>query len=142
MHGCTQTSESAGPSPDLQTHAQGCIPGRWVQTQASGFEDPLPGVCRPERLGFEDPCVGSCIKTQFSWVRCQDPSFLGLRFLNIIICIINIIILIIIKSIDIKNIIICLIIKSIDIKYIIICLINIIIVKIINKILIKLNKIL
>jgi hypothetical protein len=34
---------------------------------------------------------------------------LGSRFLNIIICILNIIIFIIIKSINIKNIIICII---------------------------------
>jgi hypothetical protein len=49
----------------------------------------------------------------------QDPRFLNLRFLNIIIYDINIIIFIIIKSINIKNNIIC------DI--------NITIFKIINK---------
>jgi hypothetical protein len=60
---------------------------------------------------------------------------LGLKFLNIIICTINIIIFIIIKSIDIKNIIIYLIINIIHIKNTIICIINIIIfiiVKLIN----------
>jgi hypothetical protein len=51
---------------------------------------------------------------------------LGLEFLNIIICIINIIIYIIIKSINIKNIIICVI------NIIIFIIINII-NKIINK---------
>jgi hypothetical protein len=39
----------------------------------------------------------------------QDRRLLGSRFLNIIICILNIIIFIIIKSINIKNIIICII---------------------------------
>jgi hypothetical protein len=57
-------------------------------------------------------------------LRCADPSALGLRFLNIIICIINTIIFIIIKSIDIKNIIICLI------NIIIFVIINIINIKI------------
>jgi len=59
--------------------------------------------------------------------------FLGLRFLNIIICIINIIIYIIIKSINIKIIIICviniiifIIIKMINIRNNIICVINIV----------------
>ena len=51
---------------------------------------------------------------------------MGLEFLNIIICIINIIIYIIIKSINIKNIIICVI------NIIIFIIINII-NKIINK---------
>ena len=66
--------------------------------------------------------------------------FLGLRFLTIIICIINIIIFITIKSINIKNIIsfviniiIFIIIKSINIKNSIICVINIIIPIIINN---------
>ena len=54
--------------------------------------------------------LGSGVKTQFSWVQRQDPRFLDLKFLNIIICIINIIIYIIIKSINIKIIIICIII--------------------------------
>jgi hypothetical protein len=99
-------------------------------------------VCRPERLGFAEPRVGSYVMTQFSWVRCQDLRFLGLRFLNIIVCIINIIIFIIIKSIDIKNIIICLIniFFIINIKNTIICIVNIIIFKIINIILIKFEK--
>ena len=69
------------------------------------------------------------------WVLRQDPRFLGLKFLNIINCTINIIIFIIIKSIDIKNIIIYLIINIIHIKNTIICIINIIIfiiVKLIN----------
>jgi hypothetical protein len=97
-----------------------------------GKRVPPPGVCRPEGLRSAEPHVGFCVRIQFSWVRCQDPRFLGLRFLNILNCIINIIIFIIIKSIDIKNIIICLKIKSIDIKNIIIYLINIIIFVIIN----------
>ena len=58
-------------------------------------------------------------------------SLLGLSFLNIIICILNIIIFIIIKSINMKNSIICLIniiiIVGINIKNSIICVINIII---------------
>jgi hypothetical protein len=63
----------------------------------------------------------SCIKTQFSWVLCQDLKLLGLRFLNIIIFLINIIIFIIVESINIKHIIICFlnIISSIIIKIII-----------------------
>jgi hypothetical protein len=52
--------------------------------------------------------------------------FLGFRFLNIAICVINIIIFIIIKSINIKIIIICII------NIIIFIIINII-CKIINK---------
>jgi hypothetical protein len=52
--------------------------------------------------------------------------FLGFRFLNITICVINIIIFIIIKSINIKIIIICII------NIIIFIIINII-CKIINK---------
>jgi len=85
----------------------------------------------------------SCVSTQFSWVRHQDPKFLDHRFLNIIIYII-------IKSINIKNIIICviniiifIIIKSINIKNSIICVINIImfiIINIINKIINKFEK--
>jgi hypothetical protein len=55
--------------------------------------------------------------------------FLGLRFLNIIICIINIIIYIIIKSINIKIIIIC-----------VINIIIFIIINIINKIINKFEK--
>jgi hypothetical protein len=51
--------------------------------------------------------VGSSVKTQLSWVLCQDPRFLGLEFLNIIICVINDIIFLIIQGIHIKNIIIC-----------------------------------
>jgi hypothetical protein len=54
---------------------------------------------------------------------------LGLEFLNIIICIINIIIYIIIKSINIKNIIIC-----------VINIIIFIIINIINKIINKFEK--
>ena len=74
----------------------------------------------------------SCVRTQFSQVFLQDPRFLGHRFLNIII-------FIIIQSINIKHIIICvvniiifIIIKIINIKSIIICVINIIIFIIIN----------
>jgi len=47
--------------------------------------------------------LGSGIETQFSWIQRQDPRFLNLKFLNIIICIISIIIYIIIKMIKIKN---------------------------------------
>jgi hypothetical protein len=68
----------------------------------------------------------SCIRIQGSWVLRQDPRFLGLRFLNIIIYVINIIIFIIIKSINIKIIIICII------NIIIFIIINII-CKTINK---------
>jgi hypothetical protein len=67
--------------------------------------------------------------------------------INIIICIINIIIFIIIKSINIKNIIICvinimilIIINIINIKNTIIFIINIIILIIINIINIIINK--
>jgi hypothetical protein len=56
----------------------------------------------------------------------QDLRFLGLKFLNIIICVINIVIFNIIKSINIKIIIICII------NIIIFIIINII-YKIINK---------
>jgi len=84
--------------------------------------------------------VGSGIKTQLSWVLCQDPRFLGLKFLNIIICVINDIIFLIIQGIHIKNIIICvlniiifIIIQTIHIKKnIIICVLNIMIFIIIN----------
>ena len=89
---------------------------------------PLSG---PKRIGY-------CVKTQFSWVPHQDPRFYRLRFLNIIICIINIIFFIISKGINIKNSIICviniiifIIIKSINIKNSIICVTNIIIIIII-----------
>jgi hypothetical protein len=68
----------------------------------------------------------SRVKTQFFWVKRQDPMFLGFRFLNITICVINIIIFIIIKSINIKIIIICIINIFIFIIINIIC-------KIINK---------
>ena len=68
----------------------------------------------------------SCVKTQFCWVRHEDPMFQGLKFLNIIICIINIVIFIIIKTINIKNSIICV---TNIIIFIIINIIN----KIINK---------
>ena len=75
--------------------------------------------------------VGSSVKTQLSWVLCQDPRFLGLEFLNIIICVINDIIFLIIQGIHIKNIIICvlnimifIIINIINIKNAIIIIIN------------------
>jgi hypothetical protein len=78
------------------------------------------------------------------------PNSLGLRFLNIIICIIKIIIFILIESINMKNsiiyginIIIFIIINSINIQNIIICVINIvifIIINIINKKIIYLKK--
>jgi hypothetical protein len=70
--------------------------------------------------------IESCLQTQSKWVLLQDPRFLGFRFLNIIICVINIVIFIIIKSINIKIIIICII------NIIIFIIINII-YKIINK---------
>jgi len=47
--------------------------------------------------------LGSFVRTQSSWVLCQDPRFLGLGFSNIIICLINIIIFFIIQSIHLKN---------------------------------------
>ena len=121
-----------GLGPDLRAWSQPTDTQHWGYQAIGARARPArlaadPGKrVRPERLGSAEPRVGSCVKTQFSWVRCQDPRFLSLRFLNIIICII---IIIIIKSIDIKNIIICLIIKSIDIKNITICLINIINIK-------------
>jgi hypothetical protein len=62
----------------------------------------------------EPNSLGSSVRTHFSWVRRQDLRFLGLRFLNIIICAINFIIFIIIKIIHIKNIIICIIINIIN----------------------------
>jgi hypothetical protein len=64
---------------------------------------------------------GSCVRTQFSWVLYQDLGLLGLEFLNIIISFINIIIFIMVESINIKHIIICVlnIICSIVIKMII-----------------------
>jgi hypothetical protein len=77
---------------------------------------------------------------------------MGLRFLNIIICVINIVVFIIINSININNIIICviniivfIIINSINIRNIIICIkiiiiIIIIIINIINKIINKFEK--
>ena len=96
-------------------------------------------------LGSDIKGFGSCVRTQFSQVWPSNPirlgplSCQGLRFLNIIICIINIVFCIIIKSINIKNIIICvvniiifIIINSITIKKIIICIIHIIIFIIIN----------
>ena len=55
----------------------------------------------------------SFIKIHFAWVLPPDPRFLGLIFLNIIICVINIVIFIIIKSINIKNITIFIIINII-----------------------------
>jgi len=48
----------------------------------------------------------SCVRIQFSWVLCQDAGLLGLGFLNIIISLINIIIFIIVETINIKHIII------------------------------------
>jgi hypothetical protein len=71
----------------------------WIQRQNPIVFDPASGL----------NCLRSGIKTQFYWVFLQDPRFLGLSFLNIIICILNIIIFIIIKSINMKNSIICLI---------------------------------
>jgi hypothetical protein len=74
------------------------------------------------RLAYVVPRAnGSCVRTQFSWVLCRDPGLLGFRFLNIIISLINIIIFIIVESINIKPIIICVlnIISSIVIKMII-----------------------
>jgi len=63
----------------------------------------------------------SCIRTQFLCVLCQDPGLLGFGFLNIIISLINIVIFIMVESINIKHIIICVlhIISSIVIKMII-----------------------
>jgi len=76
--------------------------------------------------------LGSYLRTQFSWVQRQDPKFLGFRFLNIIICVINIVIFIIIKSINIKKYFFFIIINNINIKNIIICIVNIIICIMIN----------
>jgi len=72
---------------------------------------------------------------------------MGVRFLNIIICVINIVVFIIINNININNIIICviniiffIIINSINIRNIIICIKIIIIINIINKIINKFEK--
>ena len=116
--------------------------------------------------------VGSDVRTHFAWVLCPnssllgprsavkflgswiwrqltcvlplDSKLLGLEFLNIIICVTNIIMVIIIKSIHFKNSIIFIInniifiiIESINIKNSIICVINIIILIIILSINIK-----
>jgi hypothetical protein len=59
----------------------------------------------------------------------EDLRLIGLRFLNIIICVINIVIFLIIKNIIIKNIIIC-----------VINIIIFIIINIINKIINKFEK--
>ena len=90
------------------------------------------------RSGVRTSASWVFVRTQFYWVLHQDPRFLGLMFLNIIICILNIIIFIIKNSIIcVINIIIFIIIESINIKNIIICVINIIIFIIINNIIIK-----
>jgi len=80
---------------------------------------------------FIDPAsrsmlIRSCFRTQFSWILGQDSRFLDHKFLNIIICVINIVIFIVIKSINIKIIINCII------NIIFFIIINII-YKIINK---------
>jgi hypothetical protein len=64
----------------------------WVRFQYSRLMGPASGP----------NSNGSCVRTQFSWVRRQVPTLIGLRFLNIIICVINIVIFIIIKNINIK----------------------------------------
>jgi len=41
----------------------------------------------------EPNSLGSGVRTHFSWIRHHDLRFLDLRFLNIIICVINFIII-------------------------------------------------
>jgi hypothetical protein len=56
----------------------------------------------PKGLGPESgPMINEyCVRTQFYWILHQNPRFLNLRILNIIICFINIIIFIIINIIN------------------------------------------
>ena len=77
--------------------------GQWVLRQDPFSLDPTlgPRVMSPTS-GLK--VNRSCVDTQFSWVWYQNPRFQSLRFLNIIICIINIVIFIIIKHINIKKI--------------------------------------
>jgi len=90
----------------------GYLPLRWVRP---GCHVALELACPVPRAN------GSCVRTQFSWVLYQDLGLLGFEFLNIIISFINIIIFIMVESINIKYIIICVlnIICSIVIKMII-----------------------
>jgi len=100
--------------------------GRWPKSLGSVVspdlillvlcQDPISWVFH------QDPILLGCVRTQSSWVQHQDSRFLGLRFLNIIIYII-------IKSINIKNNIIC-----------VINIIIIIIINSINKIINKFEK--
>ena len=67
-------------------------PHAWLQTQANGSSGRLS--------------LWSCIRTHCCWVLRRDPILLGIGFINIIICVINIIIFLMIQSIHLKNIII------------------------------------
>jgi hypothetical protein len=112
--------------------------GSWVQRQDPVLlgprQDPrlMGPASRPVLLGPVSglSTLGSCNRTSALWsgvgiqgwcVLHQDPRLLGLGFLNIIIFLINIIIFIIVESINIKHIIISIlnIISSIIIKIII-----------------------
>jgi hypothetical protein len=69
--------------------------------------------CKPRQAGLQDalalgPALGPnsvCVRTHFAWVLHRDPILLSIGFINIIICVINIIIFLIIQSIHLKNII-------------------------------------
>jgi hypothetical protein len=71
---------------------------------------------RPISLGFSPGPNALALR--------QDPIILGLGFLNIIICVINIIIFIIIESINIKNSTICIIINKFEKILLVLSLIN------------------
>jgi hypothetical protein len=97
--------------PTIMDYASGSISLRYcVRTQFSWIEHQDPRV-----MGYASRSKGdeSFIKIHFAWVLPPDPRFLDLMFLNIIICVINIVIFIIIKSINIKSIIIFIIINII-----------------------------
>jgi hypothetical protein len=141
-------SASARPTPPREdTRHLGCLPLCWVKhTRHMALQLPCPGrIARPARhlvrpdtwaalpmcwvrpdVALELACPlpranVSCVRTQFSWILCQDLGLLDLGFLNIIIFLINIIIFIIVESINIKHIIICVlnIISSIVIQMIV-----------------------
>jgi hypothetical protein len=141
-------SALARPMPPRgDTWHLGCLPLCWVRhTRHVALQLPCPGriarpthhVVRPDTwaalpirwvrpdMALELACPlsranGSCVRIQFSWVLCQDMRLLDFGFLNIIISLINIIIFIIVESINIKHIIICIlnIISSIVIQMIV-----------------------
>ena len=84
--------------PTIMDYASESISLRYcVKTQFSWIEHQDPRV-----MGYASRSKGdeSFIKIHFAWVLPPDPRFLDLIFLNIIICVINIVIFIIIKSIN------------------------------------------